>query len=523
MADRELIAYIKKCFEQNTPRENVYSLLLQNGWKNEDISAAFEEIDKGGEGEKTSKYQNEYSSKVIVGSALTLLAIGVGVYFLSISWFFQESPPQTEQPQVEAIPEKSPYEDWGNVSSELGFSLKYPYKEVGAIWGDDEYFQIGIVFPATLVTSDEKLSEQIYDNFGEIALAGAMISVTKDQAASADFESWIKTFLIKEDKSYSRKEFKVVSETISPVTFAGVNGYELSHSMEWTKGQTSLNFIRKEVFIIKDGFVYRFSNSAPSNDTEFPVIGDIGKNYLEKVYSISEEIFGTFTFDNSTITAITVPKTSPPQLTGDAAKRRNELLATLREKPFYDESKTYPRTSDYCDPGSTSSSDDLEGSLILFSGIYVGADDELADLHAYDENGRHTGLLPAIPGFENFFAPYEERAQGIDRIELGSDGYGLVITDNINGRIELVGKNYGFVNFDFRGDGNACTITEVLAPITPYSVATVPMTTQGDIGPVSYDLDGDGVEDFVLSLLHPLFPEKQLQLQAVIADIQAAE
>ena len=33
--------------------------------------------------------------------------------------------------------------DLGTVSSKLGFSLKYPYKEVGAMWGDDEYFPVG--------------------------------------------------------------------------------------------------------------------------------------------------------------------------------------------------------------------------------------------------------------------------------------------------------------------------------------------------------------------------------------------
>ena len=471
-------------------------------------------------------YTKQHPTKnifIIVGSSIILLILVAGAYFLFMNQRAEEQAQQVNQSQTEVVSKEDPHKDWGNITSELGFSLKYPYKEIGAIWGDDEYFQIGFVFPATLVTNDEKLSEQIYDNFGELTLAGAMISVTKDQTASANLESWIKTFLSKDDKSYGKKEFKVLSEVMNPITFAGINGYELTRYMERVNGSLSLRFTRKEVFIAKGELVYRFTHNDISGDTAFPIIGDVGKNYLEKINSISEEVFETFTFDGSKATAITVPKPEQPKLSGEAADRRQKLLTALRTKPFYDESKTYPTPSDPCDPGSTSKSSDPEGSLASAGGIYIGADDEVSSLHAYDESGRHTGLMPPIPGFENSFAPSEERAQSIDRIELGSIGYGLVMSGTINGRIELVGKGYATVNFEFRGDGNGCTITEVLAPVTPYSVGTVPLTVQGDIGPISYDIDGDGTEDFVLSLVHPLFPTKQLQLDAVIADMQATK
>jgi len=169
-------------------------------------------------------YTKQHPTKnifIIVGSSITLLILVAGAYFLFMNQRAEEQVQQVDQSQTEVVSKEDPHKDWGNITSELGFSLKYPYKEIGAIWGDDEYFQIGFVFPATLVTNDEKLSEQIYDNFGELTLAGAMISVTKDQTASANLESWIKTFLSKDDKSYGKKEFKVLSEVMNPTTFAG--------------------------------------------------------------------------------------------------------------------------------------------------------------------------------------------------------------------------------------------------------------------------------------------------------------
>ena len=284
-------------------------------------------------------YTKQHPTKnifIIVGSSIILLILVAGAYFLFMNQRAEEQAQQVNQSQTEVVSKEDPHKDWGNITSELGFSLKYPYKEIGAIWGDDEYFQIGFVFPATLVTNDEKLSEQIYDNFGELTLAGAMISVTKDQTASANLESWIKTFLAKDDKSYGKKEFKVLSEVMNPTTFAGINGYELTRYMERVNGSLSLRFTRKEVFIAKDELVYRFTHNDISSDTAFPIIGDVGKNYLEKINSISEEVFKTFVFDGSKATAITVPKPERPKLSGEAADRRQRLLTALRTKPFYD-------------------------------------------------------------------------------------------------------------------------------------------------------------------------------------------
>ena len=218
----------------------------------------------------------------------------------------------------------------------------------------------------------------------------------------------------------------------------------------------------------------------------------------------------------------TVEKTLLSELSGEALMRREKLLTALRTGPFFDESKSYPEISsadDRCVDGLSSLEENEVSaqSLSLSQGIYISADGE-ADLHAYDGKGGHTGLMPKNPEYDFSFP--EENAQGIDWINLGSAGYGLAIHENINGRIELVGKNYGVVRFEIRGNGNACEIAEFYVPVTPFSTATLPMTVAGDFGPFSYDIDGDRKQDFLFSLKYPLFPEKQKQLDAIIADMK---
>ena len=141
----------------------------------------------------------------------------------------------------------------------------------------------------------------------------------------------------------------------------------------------------------------------------------------------------------------------------------------------------------------------------------------MADIHAYDKKGGHTGLIPKVPGYNFDFQ--EESALGVQFMKFGSHSY-LSIHENIDGKIKIVGKKYGTAIFEIRGDGNACGIVEIQIPVTPYSVGTLPITMQGDIGPFSYDIDGDDKQDFILSLLYPLLLEKQIQLGAVIADMK---
>jgi len=201
-------------------------------------------------------------------------------------------------------------------------------------------------------------------------------------------------------------------------------------------------------------------------------------------------------------------------------QHRVKLLTALRAEPFFNQNTTYQAPRDECttEASSSNNSDTSKWNLAPSSGIDIGIDNEMADIHAYDKKGGHTGLIPKVPGYDFDFP--EENALGVQFMKFGSHSY-LSINENIDGKIKIVGKKYGTAIFEIRGDGNTCGIVEITIPVTPYSVGTLPITSKGDIGPFSYDIDGDGKQDFILSLLHPLLPEKQIQLDAVIADMKA--
>lgn len=421
--------------------------------------------------------------------------------------------------------------DWGSVSSELGFSLRYPNKEIGAMWGDDEYFQVSFIFPPSVLSVGASTTEKITEDIYNLRLYNGMtITVVEDKGGTPDLKAWAKDFLKKEDGGYGNKG-TVLSETITAATLAGQQGYRFTRLFEGGENQQKIHYTKEEIFVRKGKFIYRFSYLSTSNDTKFPRSGLAGKEYLERVGSISQEVLETFVFDGSQATKISVTKDSSKQPTGEAGIRREKLLVALRTPPYFDESTSYKPVSsrEKCDDGfSSKSNTSPAGSLHPFPGIYVGAgavmvgekNEDIIEIHAYDKMGNHTGPLPIIPWAGSVFgAPREERAQGITQTNLGSIGYGLVVHENMDARIEVVGKKFTLANFRITGNGNDCTIAEMLIPITPYSVTTLPMTVAGDLGPLSYDIDGDGKKDFELSLLHPLLPQKQAELDAVITDM----
>lgn len=425
-----------------------------------------------------------------------------------------------------SVPEPRVIAGWGTVSSGVGFSLQYPYEEIGAGWGDDEYFQVSFFFPPSEVTLDAGTVEKLSDDINNMRIgAGLDIVVIEDDVMTADFNEWVRVFLEKEDSSYGNKgRVTVLSEKTTPTTFAGRRGYKIVRLLEGAQGQGSLHYTQKEIFVRVGKFVYRISHTAPSDDTVFPRSGLVGREYLQHVNDLSEEILTTFVFDDSTVTAIVVPQKKPQQLTGDVKQRRENLLASLRVEPFYDEKTSYPTPSNSCVSNFSTPQNKVitPQTLAPARGLFIGANDEYADVHAYDELGNHTGPMPEIPGLL-YGAQIEELLRGVGSISLGSAGYGLVIDEFFDGRIVLKGKKYGFINFSMRGDGNACTVVEFFVPVTPYSIATLPITKNGDVGPFSYDIDGDGVEDFMLSLLYPLSEQKELDINAVMADMQSMD
>ncbi len=408
--------------------------------------------------------------------------------------------------------------DLGTVSSAFGFSLKYPFKETGAVWGDDEKFQAFFFFPPALVSADERTVKDLSSDIHNLRLsAGLEITVIETEAV-ADFLIWVKDFIAKEDIQNEDEE-KVLSEKTAPITFAGLDGYQLTRQIEGSKHQLSPHYVREEIFVHKNKLVYRIRHLASSDDSVFPRSGVVGKKYLQQVDILSREIIKTFSFDESiTMSAISVPKIQPPQLSEEASVRRENLLAVLRKEPFFDKNSAYPILFSLERCSLKKSSQKNENVLTSSPGIYISISNDEANIHAYDEKDNHTGSIPPMPMVE-YNMPTEEHAQGIRLINLGSLGRGLSIRENINGRIELVGKKFSIARLVISGEGNSCLIAEMDIPVTPYSIAILPMTIGGDFGPISYDIDGDGTQDFMWSLVHPLLPAKQLEISAVIEDM----
>lgn len=479
------------------------------------------------------KYPKNKSQVILIPIYFIFLVITFcGTYFFSKHLFSADYIPTSALTASSVLATKNVTtskqivsKDTGIISSSLGFSIKYPYKKVSAMLGYDGVFQASIFFPPSIISLSTTLEESLIRDINNIGLdAWTTILVIEDNTAKTNFKSWIKAYLTKSENQYEENE-KILSENTTPTTFAGMKGYIVTRSIEGSKDQNSPHYSRKEIFINKGKYVYRINTIAPSSDTTFPRSGLVGKKYLQRVDTFSTEILKTFSFDGSTKTAITIPKISAPKLFGEANIRREKLLSVLRKEPFFDNNTNYEDPRDKCVSGiSASNSNDVsKKNMDLSQAIYVSVEDEkTAEIHAYDKNGGHTGLVPIIPlssdSIEgNGFA--EERAKGVRFDSYGVKSY-LSIRENIDGKIEIIGKKYSIAQFQINGEGNSCGIVDISFPVTPYSVATLPMTAQGDLGPISYDIDGDGKQDFELSLLHPLLPEKEQQLYAVIQDMQ---
>lgn len=474
--------------------------------------------------------------KTVIVIVSTIVVLIYGVAFVLIGrhfglWGAKSQAPVTTSAELteKVVPEvkKETPADWGKATSTFGFSIGYPYKEVGAVFGEEEDVQqLSFIFNHKAIQADADTLENLSDDLHNLEIKTELsVAVIKPDKEVGDLLSWIKTLFEEENSSYGNVE-TTLSEQDLETTFSGQKGYIVIRKIEGKKEQKSPHYLRKDIFFVKDGYVYRISRLAASDDTVFPRSGEAGKEFLNYTSKLSSEILQTFVFDGSLNTRIVVPKSSSPKLTGEAADQREKLLAALRQGPYFDEQKSYPELSNFDRCDSSPSFGNNKGKSVRelrsTSGIYVSVsdfvlgEDNAAEIHGYDENGGHTGLGAVIPGFDKGFV--EEYARNIRWTNLGM-AYGLSIRENMNGKIEVRGKKFSIVQFSMNGEGNSCRITDFTMPVTPYSVATIPMTKEGDFGPISYDIDGDGVEDLKMSLIHPLLPEKEKQLGAVYSDL----
>jgi hypothetical protein len=433
------------------------------------------------------------------------------------------------------IPQASIPVDWGTVSVELGFSLRYPYKKIGAMWGDDEYFQVVFIFPPFLVSESATTSQQISRDMQNIRTQGLMLTVVDAKATTTDLKTWSVNYLKTGEGAYSYRNLSILSEEINPIQFSGKNGYIFTRKVKESESENGLNFTVSEIFIKDKQFVYQFNYPSVSENTVFLRSGKFGVEYLRQIEKISREVLGTFSFDGTKTTNIRVPKLIPKKLTGEAAVRREQLLTALRTPPYFDESASYNDISGgtKCDPGYSSvpGSIDSPNNLQTAQGLYFSAengmmsdeDEKVVELHGYDKEGRHTGLMPEIPfGVKTYSLP-EEGARNIDWVDMMAGRHSLSIREMIDGQIEMVGKKFSIVDFEIRGDGNSCSVVAMFIPVTPYSIATLPISVSGDIGPFSVDIDGDGRKDLEWSLRYPLLPKKMQELQTVIDDMSNQE
>ncbi len=407
---------------------------------------------------------------------------------------------------------------WAAVSSHLGLSMKYPHQEIGALWGNEGQLQVAFFFPASIVTTDASSTERLSRDIQDLAITrGLLVSVFTATSTSVDLKAYALGYLKKADQN--NKKERIIKESGTATTFKKLPAYTVTRNIEGPKAQGLPQYVRTETFVRGDDVVYRISSVSSLRDTSFSRSGTLGKKYLNRVQEISQEVLRTIVFDGPAALAITAPRSQAPSVAGAAKTRRAALLSALRVAPFYDTYNPYSLSSDACKDGEAE--DVSAGRLAPSPGVYIAANKEHVELHAYDVRGNHTGWIPPIPSLEQWLLP-EENIAAVSTMAY-ADTHVLVITEYVDAKIEVLGKIYGGTELTVRGDGNGCDMASIWLPLTPHSIATIPVTAAGDIGPISYDIDGDKVRDFEFSLLYHPLPQKLEQLSAVMEDMRTFE
>jgi hypothetical protein len=467
--------------------------------------------------------------KIVIALIAVIIVAEIGFLLKKSMIFWPHHPSDVVMVEEQAIPEskKEIPADWATAKSGSGFSVRYPSDTVGAMFGDsDGLLSLFFVFDPKAIGVEGDELEKLQDDIDGLKMQYQALVVTVLKPESDNLSSQAEAIVVRDGNS---KE-KTLSHRSTPTTFSGQEAYIITRQMEAPENQGKAHYIRKDIFFLKGEYLYRISRVAPADDTVFPRSGgSTGKEFLSYVGSLSSDILQTFVFDGSSRTSIVVPPHKAPGLSGDAKERREGLLAALRQGPYFDEQKGYEEIKtggERCDEYGQlikGSSRDLTPSPGVFYSVndIVSGENEVVEIHGYDDQGGHTGPIP-MPGFGGGSFP-EESARGIESLNRYGGSQMLAVSEPMNGHIEIRGKKFSLAEFRISGEGNSCSMADLIVPTTPYSIATVPITERGDIGPISYDIDGDGVEDLKISLIHPLLPEKEEQLSAVYADMSDLE
>ena len=237
----------------------------------------------------------------------------------------------------------------------------------------------------------------------------------------------------------------------------------------------------------------------------------------EKIAKIKREVADILASDKAKY--FTLYK--PPQFPGD--QELDRMLTSIRRTTYSSTLRKVPR-----DPCASGTAEILKDKTSTFSpapGLYFslrtskhGEPIEGFEVQAFDADGGHIGPVESDPSSPWYpLALPEERSRYWD-----FRGYGAVsmfsLDQMVDTKLVFKGRRYDlFPDIELRGEGNGCGITNSIdIPMTPYSTVTLPITKKGDIGPMLYDINGDGKSDFEISLVYEMSSEQKILLYKII-------
>ena len=241
-------------------------------------------------------------TKIILSIIAVVFLAGVGYFSLSgqILNNFPFAAVFTSQQTPKIAPAQ--IQDWGTVSSKIGFSVQYPYKQIGAIFGNTGVFSVAFLLHPSLVFSDASSTEKVSEMMTDSMLFGNFdIAVIQDTSKGSDLAIWAKAFIKKSDTD-NNTGIKTLSEKITQATIGGIKGYQLTDTVEESKDNTKLDYIRNGIFARKNGYIYYANYLSPASDTPALLT-----TYLKQTASSSIAVLNTLRFDHSTTTAIIIP------------------------------------------------------------------------------------------------------------------------------------------------------------------------------------------------------------------------